>query len=221
MRHTATQSDTRNVVFIPKDWGASSDGGEADSQQPCTEQSVSNPVNVSDSLVPEGELCAGEKSEHAMRLSTHAAVEQWYPGAPAPSKWTMVYLCGGQERTGDVKSYVESIKQLSFECVLIDPNAGGYAQDIRRAETCSALAEYLRSPMVFLILASPECKWFCALRGAGYKEGRSMPSGPGVLFNSDYPNGDVDMSGKVKPEAKEALLMWGIFFFSHGGGVPG
>ena len=40
-----------------------------------------------------------------------------------------------------------------------------------------------------------------------------MPSGPGVLFNSDYPDGDVDANGEVKPEAKEALLMWSICFF--------
>ena len=37
---------------------------------------------------------------------------------------------------------------------------------------------------------------YARLRGAGCKEGKSMPSGPGVLFNSDYPNGDVGTSGE-------------------------
>ena len=45
----------------------------------------------------------------------------------------------------NVKSYVEGITQLEFECVIIDPKAGGYAQDVRRAEVCTALAEYLQS----------------------------------------------------------------------------
>jgi hypothetical protein len=54
MRQAATQNNTRNVVFIPKDWGASSDGGEADGQQLGTEQTISNPVNVSEPLVSGG-----------------------------------------------------------------------------------------------------------------------------------------------------------------------
>ena len=188
---------------------------------------VSNPVSMSASLVQElstsfstehrppevsyyGNVrCDGAKESHGLplRLSAHAAIDLWHPGAPAPKNPTMVYLCGGKERTGDVKSHVESITQLKFECVIIDPKTGGYAQDIRRPEVCKALAEYLQAPNVFLILASPDCKWFCALRGAGSKEGKCMPSGPGVLFNKDYPDGDVDAAGEVKPEAKEALLM--------------
>ena len=55
-----------------------------------------------------------------------------------------------------MKSHVEGISQNGFECVIIDPKAGGYAQDIRRAEVCQALATYLRSPKIFLILASPD-----------------------------------------------------------------
>ena len=186
---------------------------------------VSNPVSVSASLVqeleaPEWYYYGNMHNEEAkvshdlpLRLSAHTAIELWHPGASAPKNPTMIYLCGGKERTGDVKSHVGSITQLKFECVIIDPKTGGYAQDIRRPEVCKALAEYLQAPNVFLILASPDCKWFCALRGAGSKEGKCMPSGPGVLFNKDYPDGDVDAAGEVKPEAKEALLMWGICFF--------
>ena len=32
MRQAATQNDTKNIVFVPKDWGESSHGGEDDGQ---------------------------------------------------------------------------------------------------------------------------------------------------------------------------------------------
>ena len=45
MRQAATQNDTKNIVFIPKDWGESSHGGEDDGQQLCTAPPTDSQIN--------------------------------------------------------------------------------------------------------------------------------------------------------------------------------
>ena len=108
MRMAATEHDTKNVVFIPKEWGETSDGGEPlDSEMVASEAAqVSNPVSVSASLVQEleapewcyyGNMHNEAKVSHdlPLTLSAHTAIELWHPGASAPKNPTMIYLCGG------------------------------------------------------------------------------------------------------------------------------
>ena len=51
------------------------------------------------------------------------------------------------------------------------------------------------------------------MRGIGYDENSwATPSGPGVLFNEDFPDGILDEEGVVLPEAQEAIKFWMAFF---------
>ena len=101
----------------------------------------------------------------------------------------------------------------SMHCVVIDPQEGGYAQDLRQPTVFKALAVWLQSDHIHTILACPNCGWWCALRGEGFKQsGKVMPAGPGVIFNSDHPDGIRDERGAMVPEAKEALKLWTIVF---------
>ena len=137
----------------------------------------------------------------------------WYPGQELPTITTFVVLCGGKERKGDIKSYVEKLKNPTMHCVVIDPQEGGYAQDLRQPTVRKALAVWLQSDFIHTILACPNCGWWCALRGENMEQGGKVtPAGPGVIFNSDHPDGLKNESGALVPEAKAALEMWTIVF---------
>ena len=84
---------------------------------------------------------------------------------------------------------------------------------MRQPTVFKALAVWLQSDHIHIILACPNCGWWCALRGEGFKQnGKVTPAGPGVIFNSDYPDGIKDESGVIVPEAKAALDLWMIVF---------
>jgi hypothetical protein len=100
-----------------------------------------------------------------------------------------------------------------MHCVVIDPQEGGYAQDLRQPTVFKALAVWLQSDHIHTILACPNCGWWCALQGEGLKQsGKVMPAGPGVILNSDHPDGIKDERGVIVPEAKAALNLWMIVF---------
>ena len=56
---------------------------------------------------------AGSINVHSME-STHEGATWytgWYPGQELPTIPTLVVLCGGKERKGDIKSYVEKTEE--------------------------------------------------------------------------------------------------------------
>jgi hypothetical protein len=158
---------------------------------------------------------AGSINVHSME-STHEGATWytgWYPGQELPTIPTVVVLCGGKERKGDIKSYVEKLSNPTMHCVVIDPQEGGYAQDLRQPTVRKGLAVWLQSDFIHTILACPNCGWWCALRGENTEQdGKVTPAGPGVVFNSDHPDGLKNESGVLVPEAKAALEMWTIVF---------
>ena len=91
-----------------------------------------------------------ESAQSNMRINMHKMADAqvssswytgWYPGQELPSEPTLVVLCGGAERTGDIRSYVENMTDPSMHCVVIDPQElGGYAQDLRQPTVFKALA---------------------------------------------------------------------------------
>ena len=93
---------------------------------------------------------AGRINVHSME-STHEEstwYTGWYPGQELPTIPTLVVLCGGKERKGDIKSYVEKLKNPTMHCVVIDPQEGGYAQDLRQPTVRKALAVWLQSDFI-------------------------------------------------------------------------
>ena len=53
---------------------------------------------------------------------------------------TVVMICGGVKRDGDVKEYIHRYADPDLDCVVIDVEEGGYAQDFRDVTVCKALA---------------------------------------------------------------------------------
>ena len=138
---------------------------------------------------------------------------EWYPGKEFPTVQTVVMICGGVKRDEDVREYIHRYADPDLDCVVIDNDDGGYAQDFRDVTVRKALAHWLQSPFIILVIGSPPCRWTCALRGIGYDENSwATPSGPGVLFNEDFPDGIVDEAGVKLPEAQEAIKFWMAFF---------
>ena len=124
----------------------------------------------------------------------------WNALSPLPTSPTVVLLCGGKGRPTDIRSFLQSTKQPDVQCILIDPDVGGYAQDIRVPSVLRALIALVTCPHVYLVFACPPCKWFCPLRGEG--------KGPGVIFSNDFPNGVEDADGYVVQDAQAALALW-------------